>query len=298
MKATFSKSERGKRDFWGAARTVGIVAGVAGLVVLVARTDPVGGMRRRRMRVVEGDNMRQKIAGFAVGCVLLSGRPIVAQEEVDVARLQRDVGRVLSDYQRGLGPRAGSLHQDGIALGILREGINRVSSFQRETSLEAARNKTAEARSYLERQGPLSDPASRALGRVDDILKPPVASEPAEKTKARLLAALEPFQTDLLQRAMVLTAIRRTVVYLVQFVLSGPSRVGGDRVRQPARRGVSPSSSQRARTRRAASGVVDAAERTRSRVRERSLAFEVGARLRFCSRRSPGTFPSGTKRRG
>jgi hypothetical protein len=35
MRATFSKSERGKRDFWGASRTVGIVAGVAGLAVLV-----------------------------------------------------------------------------------------------------------------------------------------------------------------------------------------------------------------------------------------------------------------------
>jgi hypothetical protein len=35
MRATFSKSERGKRDFWGAARTVGIVAGVAGVVLVI-----------------------------------------------------------------------------------------------------------------------------------------------------------------------------------------------------------------------------------------------------------------------
>ncbi|MGA7991311.1 MAG: hypothetical protein WCC53_07775 [Thermoanaerobaculia bacterium] len=35
MRATFSKSERSKRDFWGAARTVGIVAGVAGIVLVV-----------------------------------------------------------------------------------------------------------------------------------------------------------------------------------------------------------------------------------------------------------------------
>ncbi|HEY3348160.1 MAG TPA: hypothetical protein VGM13_00090 [Thermoanaerobaculia bacterium] len=33
----------------------------------------------------------------------------------------------------------------------------------------------AEARTHLERQGPLSDPALRALARGDDILKPPVA---------------------------------------------------------------------------------------------------------------------------
>lgn len=36
MRATFSKSERGKRDFWGAARTVGVVAGVAGVVLVLA----------------------------------------------------------------------------------------------------------------------------------------------------------------------------------------------------------------------------------------------------------------------
>lgn len=35
MRATFSKSERSKRDFWGTARTLGIVAGVAGAVILV-----------------------------------------------------------------------------------------------------------------------------------------------------------------------------------------------------------------------------------------------------------------------
>ena len=35
MRATFSKSERSKRDFWSAARTLGIVAGAAGAVVLV-----------------------------------------------------------------------------------------------------------------------------------------------------------------------------------------------------------------------------------------------------------------------
>lgn len=35
MRATFSKSERSKRDFWGTARTLGIVAGVAGAVALV-----------------------------------------------------------------------------------------------------------------------------------------------------------------------------------------------------------------------------------------------------------------------
>jgi hypothetical protein len=35
MRATFSKSERSTRDFWGTARTLGIVAGVAGAVVLV-----------------------------------------------------------------------------------------------------------------------------------------------------------------------------------------------------------------------------------------------------------------------
>lgn len=67
------------------------------------------------------------------------------------------------------------------------------------------RDKAAEARAHLERQGALSDTALRALAWVDDILKPPVALEPAERTKARLLAALEPSQTDLLQRAMVLT---------------------------------------------------------------------------------------------
>ena len=122
-----------------------------------------------------------------------------------MVRLQRDVGRLLSDYQKSLAPRTASLRRDGIALGLLREGINRISSFQRDSSLAAARSKAAEARTSLERQGPLSEPALRALARVDDILKPPVALEPAERTKARLLAALEPFQTDLLQRAMVLT---------------------------------------------------------------------------------------------
>jgi hypothetical protein len=35
LKATFSKSERSTRDFWGAARTVGIVAGVAGVILLI-----------------------------------------------------------------------------------------------------------------------------------------------------------------------------------------------------------------------------------------------------------------------
>jgi hypothetical protein len=34
MRATFSKSERSTRDFWGAARTVGIVAGVVGIVLV------------------------------------------------------------------------------------------------------------------------------------------------------------------------------------------------------------------------------------------------------------------------
>jgi len=36
MRATFSKSERSKRDFWGTARTVGLVAGVAGAVLAIA----------------------------------------------------------------------------------------------------------------------------------------------------------------------------------------------------------------------------------------------------------------------
>jgi len=148
--------------------------------------------------------MRKFFAVLSSGLLLAAG-PAGAEEETDMIRLQRDVGRLLSDYQRGLAPRTASLRRDGIALGFLREGMNRISSFQRDTTLEFARNKAAEARTYLERQGPLSDPAYRALARVDDILKPPVASEPAERTKAKLLAALEPFQTDLLQRAMVLT---------------------------------------------------------------------------------------------
>jgi len=149
--------------------------------------------------------MRKIFAALSCGLLLAAAPPAPAEEETDMVRLQRDVGRLLSDYQRGLAPRTASLRRDGIALGFLREGINRVSSFQRDSSLEFARNKTAEARAYLERQGPLSDPALRALARVDDLLKPPVTLEPAERTKARLLAALEPFQTDLLQRAMVLT---------------------------------------------------------------------------------------------
>lgn len=36
VRATFSKSEREKRDFWGAARTVGLVAGLAGAVLAIA----------------------------------------------------------------------------------------------------------------------------------------------------------------------------------------------------------------------------------------------------------------------
>ena len=36
MRATFSKSEREKRDFWGAARIVGLVVAGAGAVVAVA----------------------------------------------------------------------------------------------------------------------------------------------------------------------------------------------------------------------------------------------------------------------
>lgn len=36
MRATFSKSERSKRDFWGAARIVGIVAAGAGAVLAIA----------------------------------------------------------------------------------------------------------------------------------------------------------------------------------------------------------------------------------------------------------------------
>jgi len=149
--------------------------------------------------------MRKIFAALSCGLLLAAAPPAPAEEETDMVRLQRDVGRLLSDYQRGLAPRTASLRRDGIALGFLREGINRVSSFQRDSSLEFARNKTTEARAYLERQGPLSDPAMRALARVDDLLKPPVASEPAEKTKAKLLAALQPFQEDLLQRATVLT---------------------------------------------------------------------------------------------
>jgi hypothetical protein len=35
MRATFSKSERSTRDFWGAAKTVGLVAAAAGAVTLV-----------------------------------------------------------------------------------------------------------------------------------------------------------------------------------------------------------------------------------------------------------------------
>ena len=135
--------------------------------------------------------MRKIFAALSCGLLLAAAPPAPAEEETDLVRLQRDVGRPLSDYQRGLAPRTASLRRDGIALGFLREGINRVSSFQRDSTLEFARNKAAEARTYLERQGPLSDPAMRALARVDDLLKPPVA--------------LEPFQTDLLQRAMVLT---------------------------------------------------------------------------------------------
>jgi len=143
-----------------------------------------------------------------VGCLLAVGLAFgaVAEEEVDLARLQREVGPLLADYQRGLRPRISSLKRDGFALSVLREGITKVSSFQRDHSLEQARNKVAEARAFLEKEGAPSDVAARSLGRVDDILRPPVASEPAEKTKARLLAALEPFQTDLLQRAAVLNA--------------------------------------------------------------------------------------------
>ncbi len=36
MRATFSKSERSTRDFWGAARTVGLVAAGAGAVLAIA----------------------------------------------------------------------------------------------------------------------------------------------------------------------------------------------------------------------------------------------------------------------
>ena len=35
MRTTFSKSERGKRDFWGAAKGVGLVAAAGGAVLLV-----------------------------------------------------------------------------------------------------------------------------------------------------------------------------------------------------------------------------------------------------------------------
>ncbi len=43
MRTTFSKSERGKRDFWGAAKVVALVAAGAGAVlVLVSRRDPEG----------------------------------------------------------------------------------------------------------------------------------------------------------------------------------------------------------------------------------------------------------------
>ena len=35
LRATFSKSERDKRDFWSAVRTLGIVGGAAGVVILV-----------------------------------------------------------------------------------------------------------------------------------------------------------------------------------------------------------------------------------------------------------------------
>jgi hypothetical protein len=35
LKATFSKSERSTRDFWGAARTVGLAVGAVGAVLVI-----------------------------------------------------------------------------------------------------------------------------------------------------------------------------------------------------------------------------------------------------------------------
>lgn len=146
--------------------------------------------------------MRHFLAGALVlVSISAAAPPARAQEEVDMVRLQKDFGPLLTDYQRGLRARTAGVTSEATALGMLRDGIGRVSSFQRDTSLEAARRKAAEARAFLEKAGPLSDSAARSLSRVDDLLRPPVASEPAEKTKAKLLAALEPLQTSLLQRA-------------------------------------------------------------------------------------------------
>lgn len=155
--------------------------------------------------------MRRILAALPIVFLFSAAASLGAEEEVDLVRLQREVGPLLADYERGLRPRISSLKRDGYALGVLREGIKRVSPFQRDFSLEQARNKVAEARAFLEKEGSLSEVAARSLGRVDDILRPPVVSEPAEKTKARLLAALEPFQTDLLQRATVLNAEANTL---------------------------------------------------------------------------------------
>lgn len=146
----------------------------------------------------------QNPAAFSFGLLLTATPLVLADEDVDAGRLQRDVGQLLADYQRGLRPRLGAMKRDAVALALLREGITRVSSFQREYALEQARHKVAEARALLEKEGASPEVAGRTLARVDDILRPPVATESAEKTKARLLAALEPFQTDLLQRARVL----------------------------------------------------------------------------------------------
>ena len=150
--------------------------------------------------------MKRTFLVLALASSFVAAGPLAAQEEVDAARIQREVGKLVSDYGRSLGARVSALRRDAQALGYLREGIRGISSFQRDHTLEQARAKVAEARSFLEKQGPLSDPAYRAIARVEDLLRPPVANEPAERTKAKLLAALEPFQTDLLSRASVLNS--------------------------------------------------------------------------------------------
>lgn len=83
--------------------------------------------------------MRKIFAALSCGLLLAAAPPAPAEEETDMVRLQRDVGRLLSDYQRGLTPRTASLRRDGIALGYLREGINRISSFQRDSTLSSSR---------------------------------------------------------------------------------------------------------------------------------------------------------------
>ena len=117
--------------------------------------------------------MRRILAAISVGWLLSAAPPLGADEEVDMGlSSQRDVGQLLSDYQRGLRTRVGALKRDASALASLpRDSITRVSSFQREYALEQARRGAAEARTFLEKDGALSDFASRSLARVDDILK-------------------------------------------------------------------------------------------------------------------------------